>query len=192
MNEQETQSEEDTVSAVTGVLGSPLTPAQTVAISEERQAAMLAAMQEMAANKSTPEEYEARRQRARMNREFDWDVLSLEFEAIQQSHGTRQAIQNLVFEIAVGMCVSFAPGCYGLVMNDGSPEMTNAIHAIVEQRVKANTTEVDGIKTNPTPRPRSPTASCHPSAQEPATSSSDPDQSTSETCPSGSDISPAL
>lgn len=142
----------------------PVLDAEMQQIADERQAQRMEAYN---SPKRSNEENEKLRQKSLANRRFDWAVMAGEFEAVQQVYGTEQALSNFAFEIAVTICVQFAPGCHGLIMNDGSPEMQKIIGQLVNQGE-------DNIRPSD-PIPRDERATFSPAAPSPETTpASDP------------------
>lgn len=142
----------------TDVYVEPAQLAEFEEIRKEREAMEMAAYN---APKRSDEENEKLRQKHLANRRFDWAMMAAEFESVQQVYGTEQALSNFAFEIAVTICVQFAPGCHGLIMNDGSPEMQKIIGQLVNQGE-------DNIRPSD-PVPRDERATFSPAAPSPET-----------------------
>jgi len=132
------------------VKGSPLTEEEFAALQEERTAELVEAYQ----RPRDPVAEAALSAKFRKLREFDWDTRVIEFESEQEAMGTRMALSNFVFEIVTTISTIFMPGCYGLIVNDGSKAAENMIQTIVEHNQTLVEAEKAGIPSNPVPRVR--------------------------------------
>lgn len=130
------------------IAGSPLTKEEFDSMAQERTAEIVEAMQR-------PRDHVAEAamsEQLRKQREFEWDARVLEFESEQEAVGTRLALSNFAFEIVTTIATVFMPGCYGLIVNDGSKNAEIMLKVIAERQEAAVAAEKAGISPNPVPR----------------------------------------